>query len=137
MIDRDASDRAAYEATGNPLHAWFAIGRYAVDEPLPDWTRRHLMNCTRELLRLELDTSISPTEAAERTAQALGLVSPGRNFYANERQQREDSFTATVYELGPRKGETEAWLTDLAKARGVTTRRINQIVARMRRIWGR
>jgi hypothetical protein len=59
--DRDVADRAAYETTGNPLHVWFAIGRYAADEPLPAWVRRYLLECVRELGLLHLDTTISPT----------------------------------------------------------------------------
>ena len=97
---RDAPDRAAYEATGNPLHVWAAIGCYAVDEPLPDWIRRYLMDCTRELWRLALDQSTSPAAAAERTARALGLVSQGRNRFGEVRQRREDSFIATLHSLG-------------------------------------
>jgi hypothetical protein len=138
--DRDAADRAAYEATGNPLYVFSTIGRYAVDEPLPDWTRLYLRNCTREmckLWRLTLDQEISPPEAVAKTAHSFSLVNQTRNRFAEARQLREDSFTATLYELGPRKGETEAWATDLAEARGLTPRSIRRTVAKMRRIWGR
>jgi hypothetical protein len=132
--DRDAADRAAYEATGNPLHVWFAIGRYAVDEPLPQWVRRYLREATRDLLRLQLDDTISPTEAAKRTAQALGLVSKGRNRFAESRRDREHSFMATLYGLGSRKGETGEWVKVLADAWGLKDERsVRKIVAKMRR----
>jgi hypothetical protein len=135
MDDRDAADRAAYEATGNPLHVWAAIGRYAADEPLPAWVRRYLLQCVRELIRLQLNTAISPTEAAKRTARALGLVSHGRNCFANMRQLREDSLVNMLYTLGPGPGETEAWAVDLAEATGTTPRSIRRRVAKARRAW--
>jgi hypothetical protein len=144
--DRDAAERAAYEATDNPLHVWFAIGRYAVDEPLPDWIRRYLAQCTRELLRLSLNTSISPTEAAAQTARALGLVSgQGSNAFLAARQLREDSFIATLYTMGAPKGASEWWAAELADARGgkpgisheSKVRKILRIVQKMKRTWGR
>jgi hypothetical protein len=134
--DRDAADRAAYEATGNPLHVWFALGRYAAAEPLPPWIRRYLLQSARELIRLQLDSSLSPTAAAQRTARALGLVSKGRNRFAESRRDREHSFIATLYTLGPRKGETGEWVKHLAEAWDMKDERsIRKIVAKMRHRW--
>lgn len=140
---RDDADRAAYEATGNPLHVWHAIGRYGADEPLPEWVRRYLLRSTRELLRLMLDRDISPVEAQRQTARALGLVSQGRNRFADIRQLREDSFIATLYGLAPGKGETDAWAADLATSAKPGTKHENKVrsvrrrVAKVRRTWSR
>lgn len=135
MADRDATDRAAYEATGNPLYVWFAIGRYGAGEPLPDWIMRYLHKSMRELARLMLDYTISPGEAQQQTARALGLVSQGRSAFADARHLREDSFLATLYGLMPGKGETESWVTDFAKKTGSRPRSIRRRVAKARRAW--
>jgi hypothetical protein len=141
--DRDVTERASYEATGNPLYVWQAIGRYAAGEPLPLWIRRYLLQATRELIRLQIDHTISPSKAAQRTAQALGIVSQGRNRFADSRRDRENSFVATLYGLGPGKGESEEWALTLADATGIRpdadqanrVRSILRRVAKARRLW--
>jgi hypothetical protein len=139
--DRDAADRAAYEATGNPLYIWFAIGCYAQGEPLPAWIRTYLIECMRELSRLMLDYTISPGEAQQQTARALGLVSQGRNRFAEARQKREDDFLATMYGLGARKGQSDSWAAKLAtgtKADATLETKVRSVrrrVARARRTW--
>jgi hypothetical protein len=141
--NRDAADRAAYEATGNPLFVWAAIGRYAAGEPLPVWIRSYLMQTTRALLQLQLDSTVSPTEAAERTAQALRLVSKGRNRFAEARQLREDSFDAAIYTLGVGKGQSDSWAAEVGAARNPgakmesNVRNVFRRAAKVRRIFGR
>jgi hypothetical protein len=140
--DRDAADRAAYEATGNPLYLWAAIGWYAADEPLPAWIRNYLGQTTLELWRLVLDPTVAPGEAQKRTARALGLVSPGRNCFAEARHLRNDSFLATLYGLRAATGATAARLADVA---GINPggdqhdriRSFRRRIAKVRRIWPR
>jgi hypothetical protein len=131
--NRSAADRAAYEKTGNPLHVWFAIGRYAADEPLPLWVRRYLLKITRELWRLALDRDVSPAAAQKEILQALGFGEQGRNVVAEVRQRREDSFPVALYDLGVPARDLADALGNPQSDQEVRMRSFRKRVARVRK----
>jgi hypothetical protein len=132
--DRTAADRAGYEATGNPLHVWWAIGRYGADEPLPLWIRRYLLKVPRELWRLALDHETSPADAQKEMLQALGFGEQGRNVVSEARQQREDSVDCALYDLGVPARELAAARGNPRSDQEVQMRSFRKRIARHRKI---
>jgi hypothetical protein len=78
---------ALYRETGNPLYVWKALADYQLcpdGAPLPGW----IMACLREAaLALEmLADGEQPDMAAKAVTAVLGLTGPGRNRFADYRQ---------------------------------------------------
>jgi hypothetical protein len=97
--DRDAGDRAAFEADGNPVHAIMAFLRYRPGEPLPEWVHRYLRQALADVARLVLDHTVAPAEVCQRLPGAMGLVQTGKNQVKVFRQRRDDSLFAAAYVL--------------------------------------
>jgi hypothetical protein len=72
----EAADRAAFEASENPLYVWLAIGRYRPDEDLPSWVRVWLLETAREISQAVAHEH-DPAEAAKRAHRVLALRSAG------------------------------------------------------------
>jgi hypothetical protein len=104
--DRDAGDRRAYEQTRNPLFVIFAIGRYAVGEPLPEWIRRYWLEAIPGILAAAVPTHRrpvppAPADALQEVLRSLGFVRGGWNAFREFRRVREYSFEHAIYELHP------------------------------------
>ena len=82
--DRLKDLESLYEATGNPLYAWDAIGwcaqRMDPRRPLPDWCRGYLEEVAVELLALA-ERDGKPAVKAGKVTQALGFTRQGYNAF--------------------------------------------------------
>jgi hypothetical protein len=114
-----ASDRAKFEESGNPLFALFALGRYRADEGLPLWVRRWLLDFARQVLR-----------AALNGEDVRFLSRQGWSAVRELNQFRDDDLLATLHILGvPAK--------DLAAMSGVEPRQVYKRMKRARARWAK
>jgi hypothetical protein len=135
--DRDAADRAAYEADGNPLHAIMAFLRYRPGEPIPAWVHAYLLNAFGEIARIAIDPTIRPVDAAcKEVPRALGLIVMGKNAFERYRKARENSFIAASYTILARKGQTKVATGKLAGALKIKDRAVLDRIAKGR-IWSK
>jgi hypothetical protein len=88
-------DRKCFEATGNGIYAFWAIGRYGPDEELPLWIREWLFKATEPILRA-LMSSTDPEKTNREMLNALGLVRDGRNATAALHQDIADDVLACM-----------------------------------------
>jgi hypothetical protein len=125
-----ASDRARFEVSRNPLFALLALGRYRPDEELPLWVRRWLLELAANALRAALKPYQTPEDAAEQVRQALGVTRQGWNAIEELRRFLDDHTLAALHAQGVPARE-------LAEAAGVEPRQIWQRAKRARARWPR
>jgi len=104
---------ALYRETGNPIYVWKAFAEECRQgEPLPGWIEDYLRECAGHLIDMaEAERRftpepgkrpVSPSEAAQRTPQGLGLTRIGWNAFAEYRDNERNARVAWLRETRPR-----------------------------------
>jgi hypothetical protein len=125
---------ALYRETGNPLYVWKAFAEECrPGEPLPGWIEEYLRECAGRLL--DPAEQVSPSEAARRTAAALGLTSNGRNAFAELKAIQRNAAMASLYEIRAKPGRREAYLAEVSKKVKKNRATVLRRIARARKLW--
>lgn len=106
-------------------------------EPAPDDLLELAEPASHGLLDLAVDhdRSVTPAQAAEKVAVALGLTRPGWNAFADYRAATRENMVAMVYDAAKSRTKAEAVATRMATGAGITTRTLYNMVRRARARW--